>query len=158
MNATEREPDRERAGGGSKLGYHLKPRADEAALWTLVGGVGQLVLAGWCLAMASLVLLLGIGQLRSYGDLPSWTSGVLAVIFIGIGAVLLYVGVRFLAQSIACFWAAWRKTWFMISYYRNPDPTRAMQAAEGDPLLEPYVRHLLKRGALRFTDSSPEDS
>ena len=133
-----------------RLTSFMKPRGDEAALWTLVNAVGHFVLAGWCLAFAGMALLIGFSQLLSDGGLPSWLNGILAALFIGVGALLLIVGLHLLGQSFRCFWVAWRKAWFVFSYHRRPDAARAIQAAEGDPVLEPYVRHLLKRGALRL--------
>jgi len=146
----------EAQGGGSQLEGRftsfLRPRADEAALWTLVGAVGQFVLAGWCLAFASFSLMVGLSQLLAKSSLPSWVNGVLAALFIGVGLLLLYGGLRLLAQSLRCFWVAWRKAWFVFAYSRHPDPMRAIQAAAGDPVLEPYLRYLLKRGRLRVDD------
>lgn len=143
------EPTRE---GRDRLTWFMKPRADEAALWTLVSGVGQFVLAGWCLAFASMSLLLGFSQLLGDNGLPGWLNGLLAALFIGLGAILLLLGLRVVAQSFRCFWVAWRKAWFAFACHRRPDTTRAFQAAEGDPILEPYLRHLLRRGALPIPD------
>lgn len=145
-------PDTPENDNRSRLSSLFAARADESALWTLVNGVGQFVLSGWCLTFASLALLIGFSQLVSDGGLPAWLNGVLAAFLIGLGAVLLFIGLRFLAQSFSCFWVAWRKAWFMFRYYRSPDARRAFQAAEGDPVLGPYVRHLLKRGLLHLGD------
>jgi len=153
------DSDSDRAGVGQffHTGYDARPRADEPAYWTLIGAVGQFVVAGWCLSMAALTLAMGFVRLRGSGGLPSWTDGLLALVFIAAGTVLLAIAFQFLRRSGESVWVAWRKTWFHLACRRHLDADRAAQAAEGDPVLEPYLRHLVQRGAVRFEDRPPDE-
>ena len=142
---------------GFRLAYGIAPRGDEAALWTLICAVGQFVLGGWSLSMAALTFLLALGHLHSYEGFPSWLSRLIAAFFFAISAVLLGVGARFVLRSAQGVWVAWRKVWFILSYYRHLDIARAQQEVEGDPLLEEYLRYLVRRGILKPTDEAPEE-
>ena len=130
-----------------RLAYDHGPRAEESAFWTVVDGMGQMVLAGWCLSTATLMVLLGMGRLRDTGELAPLIDGVLAVLFVGLGAVLMLIGARFFMRGVRAAHAAWRKVCFGITYRRHGDARSAWLAVDGDPVLEPYLRYLMKRDA-----------
>jgi len=138
----------------SRLGWDTRPRADEAAMWTLVSAVGQFVLVGWAASIGSLMLILGWSFVQNPTGVPSWVNGLIAAFFVILGASLAFFSVRLLVQALRAFWAAIRKGWFLVHYRASPHPARARAAAEGDPLLDPYLRFLVKRGFIPMEDES----
>ena len=59
-----------------------------------------------------------------------------------------------LLDAFRALWASFRKGLFIMRYNASRDPGRARREAEGDPLLEPYLRFLVKRGFIKMGDES----
>lgn len=149
-SATEHPSDMASREKEEPLLSRFDPKPAEGALWTLVGGVGQFVMAGWCLTIAVFMMIVGYAGMHSGGSLLLRAVAVLLALFVVVGIALAAFGVRFLARAFAAFWMAWRKALFLFAFRRSPDRRRALQAIVGDPVLEPYAQHLIRRGVLEI--------
>ncbi len=125
------------------------PKPDEGVLWTLVSGIGQFVVAGWCITIAGLMIVVGYAGMHGRGSVLASAAAILMTLFVLVGVALAAIGVRFLARSARAFWVAMRKALFVVSFNQAVDKRRALHAVVGDPLLEPYARYLLQRGDLK---------
>ena len=125
------------------------PKPDEGVLWTLVSGIGQFVVAGWCITIAGLMIVVGYAGMHGRGSVLASAAAILMTLFVLVGVALAAIGVRFLARSARAFWVAMRKALFVVSFSQAVDKRRALHAVVGDPLLEPYARYLLQRGDLK---------
>ncbi len=129
------------------------PRIEESAFWTLIDAAGQIVLAGWCLSTSVLTVTFGFDQAKEIargewlpaGDPTQAAAVALVAMLVGVGALLLWIGGRFMRRGLCALRLAVRKMLFGLWYRRNTDFARVALAVEGDPILEPYLRYLVKR-------------
>ena len=138
------------------VGWDVAPKGDESAMWTLVGAVGQVVLTGWTLSVALTMAALGIKFITDPMNAPSWVNGIAASIFFILAIGLFYFSIRLFIRAVRSAWATYRKAMFLFSIRRYPDATRSRRMAEGDPLLEPYLRFLVRRGFVDLSEPSGE--
>jgi hypothetical protein len=141
---------------GRPEGWSTEPRSDEAALWTFINAVGQLVLTGWAATVGTMLLILGVSFLQSPTGFPQWVNGVAAALFILVGAVLIVFTFRLLSRALKAFWVTFRKVLFIYDYSRKRDGNRALQVANGDPVLEPYLRYLVRNGYVKLQESDSD--
>ena len=134
-----------------KSGWDITPKGDESAMWTFISATGLFVLTGWCLSIGLSMGMLGLKFITSPLELPGWINAIGAGIFLIMGIVLVYFSMRLFIRAAHTAWFAFRKAWFLYSIRKYPDPDRALRLAEGDPVLEPYLRFLVRRGLVDFT-------